>query len=117
MGTHLISGGHVPFSAVRRTSPVKDLTPQQAQQDNMKDAGAAALVLVKIVIHGKSAMTQMIIHIIISTTVTRTNCLGGKNPVRRALDSCSICYVLVSVAQLTFHIWHSLCSNNQENLD
>ena len=29
-------------------------------------------------LHGKSAVTQMIIHIIISTTVTRTNCLGGK---------------------------------------
>lgn len=49
VGTHLISGGHVPFSAVCRTFPVKDLTPQQAHQDNTKDAGAAALVFVKIV--------------------------------------------------------------------
>lgn len=50
VGTHLISGGHVPFSAVCRTFPVKDLTPQQAHQDNMKDAGAAALVFVRMML-------------------------------------------------------------------
>lgn len=38
----------IPFTAVHRMSPVKDLTPQQAHQDNMKDAGASALVFVKI---------------------------------------------------------------------